>query len=109
VKHDKINDILCPDGTTSIQFVGDNTDHDLATIDGKNTHHGLGSIAITNGNFIGQTKKKKLPRDKRDNWSDIHFDNHIEILQYYSSDVPALSRTRFEEVEKVFKFRFFVC
>ncbi|XP_065650661.1 uncharacterized protein LOC136078782 [Hydra vulgaris] len=65
VKHDKINDILCPEGTTSIQFVGDNTDHDLATIDGKNTHHGLGSISIANGNFIENSNKKRLPRDKK--------------------------------------------
>ena len=47
VEHDSIDDDLCPEGTAFLQFVGDNTDHDLATIDGKNTHHGLRAIAIS--------------------------------------------------------------
>eukprot|EP00794_Sanderia_malayensis_P002755 gene2755-3185_t len=51
VKHDVSEKIICPEGTSFLQFVADNTDHDLATPDGKNTHHGLGSIAIANGNF----------------------------------------------------------
>ena len=102
MKHDKINNILCPEGTTSIQFVGDNTDHDLATIDGKNTHHGLGSISIANGNFIEKSNKKRLPRDKKDYWSNINFDNQITISQFYSSDVPVLSQIKFQEFTKVF-------
>ncbi|XP_065674292.1 uncharacterized protein LOC136091193 [Hydra vulgaris] len=101
VKHDKINDILCPEGTTSIKFVGDNTDHDLATIDGKNTHHGLGSISIANGNFIENSNKKRLPRDKKDYWSNINCDNQITISQFYSSDVPVLSQIKFQEFTKV--------
>ena len=50
-KNDSVYDVMCPDGTAFLQFVArqDNTDHDMATIDGKKTH-GLGSIAISNGN-----------------------------------------------------------
>ena len=102
MKHDKINDILCPESTTSIQFVGDNTDHDLATFDRKNAHHGVGSISIAKENFIGHTNKKRLPRDRKDNWSIINFDNQVKISQFYSSDVPVLSQTKFEEFTKVF-------
>lgn len=35
VKHDSANDVACPQGTTFLQYVGDNTDHNTATIDGK--------------------------------------------------------------------------
>ena len=55
----KQNDVVWPDGTAFLQFVADNTDQDLATIDGKKTHHGLGSIAIANGNFSGCANRKK--------------------------------------------------
>ena len=102
MKHNKINNILCPEGTTSIQLVGDNTDHDLATIDGKDIHPGLGSISIANENFISHTNKKKLPRDRKDNWSNLNFDNQIKTSQFYSSDVLVLSQTKFEEFTKVF-------
>ena len=39
-----------------IAFVGDNVDHDIATLDGKKTFHGMEAIAaITNkGNFIAK-------------------------------------------------------
>ena len=52
VKHDKTDEIICPDGVSFLEFVSDNTDHDLATLDGQNTHHGLGTIAIANGKFL---------------------------------------------------------
>ena len=48
VKHDATEEVICPYETTFLQFVGDNTDHDLATVDKKNTHHGFGFIAIAN-------------------------------------------------------------
>ena len=51
MKHDTTEEVICPYETIFLQFVGDNTDHDLATVNGKNTHNGLGSIAIANGNF----------------------------------------------------------
>ena len=57
---------MCPPGTTYLQYVGDNTDHDTATIEDKNTHHGLGSIAIANGKFSNfDTRRTPLPRDKK--------------------------------------------
>ena len=44
-------EVICLYETTFLEFVGDNRDHDLATVNGTNTHHGLGSIAIANGKF----------------------------------------------------------
>ncbi|XP_076800982.1 uncharacterized protein LOC143445626 [Clavelina lepadiformis] len=67
VKHDSVEEVICPDGTAFLQFVADNTDHDICTIDGKNTHHGLGSIAIANGNFtMQQVGRNRIPREKKD-------------------------------------------
>ena len=55
MKHDVSEKIIYPEGTSFLQYVADNTDHDLATLDGKKTHHGLGSIAVANGNFANVT------------------------------------------------------
>ena len=65
VKHDATEEVICPYETTFLQFVGDNTDHDLATVDGKNAHHGLGSIAIANGKFSNSKFiRQAISRDK---------------------------------------------
>lgn len=85
---------MCPQGTSFLQFVSDNSDHDLATLDGKNTHHGLGSIAIANGNFSNvQRCYSKVPRDKKLNWKDVNFNTGIPIHQYIEPDMPALLKT----------------
>ena len=94
VKHDATEEVICPYETTFLQFAGDNTDHDLATVDEKNTYHGVSSSALTNGKF---SNSKFIPhaisRDKKQNWSDIASNKGIEIKQYNSSDVPALAST----------------
>ena len=57
---------MCPEGTSLLQFVSDNTDHDLATLDGKHTHHGLGSLAIVNGNLSSLTLSSEwIPRERK--------------------------------------------
>ena len=79
--------------------VGDNTNHDKSTTDGKNTHHGLGSISIANGNF-GQIslKRKALPRDKKENWSSITSNQGIIIKSYHHPDTPALSKVSLKTI-----------
>ena len=93
VKHDKTDEIICPEGTSLLQFVSDNTDHDLATLDGKNTHHGLETIAIANGKFSNcQTQRQRVPRDKVEKWSDIESNSGIKIVQYFAPNIPALTK-----------------
>ena len=100
VKHDKSDQIMRPEGTSFLQYVSDNSDVDLATLDGKHTHHGLGSLAIANGNF---TDKKlptnRIPRDKREKWSDIEDQHSIVIHEYYEPEIPALTKTMFKPIE----------
>ena len=75
-------------------FVGDNTDHDLATMDGKNTHHGLGSIAISNGHFSGfRTLRRPLPRDEKVAWSQFEGNSGIPIKSYKHPNQMSLKLT----------------
>ena len=108
VKNDTVDDIVCPDGTAFLQFVADNTDHDLATIDGKKTHHGLGSIAIANGNFSGaQIQRNRIPREKKENWCQVESNVGIKIVQYYTPNVSALGETILQPIVQVDVLTFF--
>lgn len=99
VKHDDINSVMCPLETEFLQYVGDNTDHDIATVDGKNTHHGLGAIAIANGKFSNtRIHRTALPRDKKQNWTDITSNTGIEVKQYDPPGIPVLKKTVMEPV-----------
>ena len=91
-----------------MQYVGDNTDHDTATIDGKNTHHGLGSIAIANGKFSNfDTRRNPLPRDKKQRQSDIQSTQAIPIENYHAPDKPILNQVVLPPVvEEQFKASF---
>ena len=68
-------------------------DHNASTTDGENTHYGLGSISIVNGNF-GEIslQGKALPRDKKENWSSVTSNQGIPIKPYHHPDTPALSK-----------------
>lgn len=66
----------------------------MATLDGKKTHHGLGSIAIANGEKMVITcHENKIPRDKKESWNNITPCEGIEIHQYFGPEVPALTKT----------------
>ena len=76
-----------------MQYVGDNTNHDIATIDGKNTHHSLGSIAIVNGKFNNSDKRRTLlPWEEKQQWPDIESIQGIPIKSYHAPDKPALNQ-----------------
>ena len=108
VQHDITTEVICPPGTTYLQYVGDNTDHDTATTDDKNTHHGLGSIAIAKGKFSNfDTRRTPLPRDKKQRWSDIQSTQGIPIQNYHAPDKPALNQVVLRPVvEEQFKASF---
>jgi len=99
VKHDDINNVISPLETEWLQYVGDNTDHDIATVDGKNTHHGLGAIAIANGKFSNtRIHRTALPRDKKQTWTEITSNKGIEVKQYDPTGIPVLKTTIMEPV-----------
>ena len=61
-----IDDILqsCASEDSFTTFVADNFDHNIATLDGKGTFHGMGMIAaITNkGHFIAKQPMRLCPK-----------------------------------------------
>ena len=95
-------EVICPEGTTFLQFVADNTDRDMATLDGKETHHELESITIANGGHVSTTcPTHKIPRYKKKNWSDIKSCEGIKIRQYFEPDIPALAKTILRPITQV--------
>ena len=93
LKHDDTEEIMYPKGTSLLQFVSDNTDHDIATLDGKNTHHGLDSIAVANGCFDNvSVHRQRIPVDKNRAWSNIKSNEGIKTMQYMPPDTPALNK-----------------
>ena len=99
MKHDSANQVACPQGTTFLQYTGDKTDRNISAIDGKNTHHGLGSISVANGNF-GEIsfQKKAPPRGKNEHWSSIASNEGIPIKSNHHPDTPALSKVILQPV-----------
>ena len=89
-----MNEVICPQHTSCLMFVGDNTDHDLATLDGKNTHHGLGCIAIANGTFGKNiVLRKRLPREEKVPWSEVEGNDGISIKSYNVPTKSSLKET----------------
>ena len=85
IEHESMDQVLEALGSGFFQFVGDNTDHDLNTIDGKGTHHGLGSIVVTNGMFGNVNLNRtmtRIVRSKKQNWSSLPNNEGIPILSY---------------------------
>ena len=71
--------------------MGDNTGHNISTINCKNTHHGLGSIVFANGSFSSEFKQRKaVPTNKKQSWSIVDFNEGIQIREYIAPDKPAL-------------------
>ena len=90
--------ILNPD--SFIQHVVDNTDHDVCTLDGKNTHHGLGTIAIaTTKNQIDDPVCSRLliPRENLKRINEVIKDKGIPIEQYIFLLFSALSALKLGE------------
>ena len=59
VKYDEIVEIIFPKGPSFSQYLSGNTNQDIAISDGKDTHQGLGSITIGNGEFASASFKGK--------------------------------------------------
>ena len=68
----------CLNQESILKFSADNVDHNLCTIDGRNTFHGMGMIAsITNGSFASRHVPRLNVLDK-----DLLGKSHVPILTY---------------------------
>ena len=76
---DSLNSLVSKQPECS-QWVVDNIDHNTATLDGKNTFHGMGIIAVSIGN--GSFSCKRIPRGKQKLPSETTAGKAIKIQQY---------------------------
>ena len=67
VKYDKIDEVIYPDGTLFLQFVSDNTDHDMETIDGEKYSPWTRIFAIDNGSLADiLVSRERVLQNKRE-------------------------------------------
>lgn len=74
-----------PDNIPVIKYVADNVDHNLRTLDGKNTFHGMGIISIHSSSSITNFK---VPRIKA-NLQDVKALGSVDIIPYIEQTTPA--------------------
>ena len=68
-----------------IQFSADNVDHNVRTIDGKNTFHGMGMIACVTPPLIGMLLLVEIKRErKRESWQCIKAQQSMNILEKHT-------------------------
>ena len=86
MKHGVSEGVIYPGGTAFLQFVADNTDHDMAALDGVRTHHGLGSVTIADGGHISATcPAHRVPRDVKGNWGCMESCGGVKIRRCFGT------------------------
>ena len=92
---------LHPNPHSFIQYLVDNTDHNICTLDGKNTRHGLETIAIsTTKNQVDDPvcNSSLIPREKLKHVNEVIKDKGIPIKQYIPAHISALSALKLKPV-----------
>jgi hypothetical protein len=89
-----------------LQFAADNVDHNLCTLDGKSTFHGMDIIISMSVSMQGQDEllvKPDMPvkRLERLKTSGINPKNHVVIVQSHACEMSALKRIIFGSLNKL--------
>lgn len=75
------------------QWVSDNVDHNIATLDGKGTFHGMGIISCSVGNNERSDKQiKRLPSIVK--VADLPTNSIVKIHRYANPEVPPLASVK---------------
>ena len=85
IQNENIDEVVVPNPDLFIQYVAD-TYHDTCSLDGKNTHHGLGTIAIAttkNGVNDPVCNRMSIPREKLKHANEVIKDKPIEQYHLY--------------------------
>ena len=76
-------------GDSTFVFVADNVDHNIQTLDGKDTFHGMGmTAAIGNGNY-GKIELKRANVGK----VDILSRSSVKVIEYQHRNITAIKST----------------
>lgn len=78
---------------TFTQWVADNVDHNVGTLDGQNTFHGMGIIAVSTpeGSVPLVSPSRVIQRKKRSKVNDVVKDKGVPIIQYISPHEKGLN------------------
>ena len=80
------------------QWVGDNVDHNLATLDGQGTFHGMGIIALTTPKDCQVLSCPTIKRHKSVNVHELVKNKGVPILQYQGSIKEASALLTFKPI-----------
>lgn len=75
-----------------VQFAADNVDHNVRTIDGLNTFHGMGMIGI----FSPEIKQTRVVPRNNVSVADVTNNNQVPIIPYYGSNKEFQAFENFE-------------
>jgi len=76
------------------QWVADNVDHNICTLTGKGTFHGMGIISVSSRSI---KRNECIKRLKRNEFSG--FKNAIEIIPFHGSSQCGFMKLKFEQIE----------
>lgn len=79
------------------QWAADNVDHNVRTLDGSGTFHGMGIISMSTP-AADRRNDRHVKRKARVTVGELVADKGIRIIQYNGPSLPALSRVKFEPI-----------
>ena len=80
-----------------VQWVADNVDHNISTLDRKNTFHGIGITAISIGKMCNS--RKRIPREKQKSLTETTGGKAIPIKQYLHDRIKALASIKLKSIK----------
>ncbi len=79
------------------QWVADNVDHNVATLDGRDTFHGMGMIAVSAPTSdMVELRARAIKRLAKMPVSDLSLDNIVPIIPYQTPKKPGLASLHFK-------------
>ena len=85
---------------TFTQWVADNVDHNVATLDGRGTFHGMGIIAVSTPSDGVKIvpNSRVVPRQKRKKVNEVVYSKGVPIVQYSSPLEKGLSLVTYKPI-----------
>jgi len=94
---DERNDGNC---STFVQWSADNVDHNIVTLTGKGTFHGMGIISMSDNCSSTKTVKRLKYTLKSSEFGNLH---DIRIHQYLRSSTKGLAALKYQTVKQLSK------
>ncbi|KAG1647735.1 hypothetical protein GQR58_030367 [Nymphon striatum] len=89
--------VTLPPGSFA-QYVADNVDHNLCTLDGKKTFHGMGIIQVSTNSSGTHNREKAIKRQKLELVNLVTKNRGIPIKQYIETNFSVMSTKIFKSM-----------